>query len=166
MKDQDLLIPRITCHFIFAFLNGMLIVALGIKYQNKKRSPFDDHKVHMQIFLTSICIYCLLIGIKIYTKTPRGHREQILSFAIYLFGVLFSASLLSILLLRHVFWVVLFVGVSILIILARHPLKISVCWIIKVMVVKISTMFSSIFKTKDSANGSNNTTYPNPADLV
>jgi len=161
LKDQDL-----PYHFIFAFVYAILFGALQVKYQNKKVSPFDDHKVHMQIFLTSTCIYCMLIGIKIYTKTPGGHREQILSSAICLFGVLSLASLLSILLLRQVFWVVLFVGVSILIILARHPLKISVCWIIKVMVVKISTMFSSIFKTKDSANGSNDTTYPNAADLV
>lgn len=104
-----------------------------------------------------------LLGIKKYMKTLRGHGEQILSFAINLFGLLSSASLLSILLPGQVFGVVLCVGVSILIILARHTLKIYVCWIINVMVVKISTMFSSIFKTKDSANGSNDTTYPNPS---
>jgi hypothetical protein len=161
LKDQNH-----PYHFIFAFLDAILFGALQVKYQNKKVSPFDDHKVHMQIFLTSICIYCMLLGIKISTKTLGGHGEQILSFAIYLFGILSSASLVSILLLGQAFGVVLFVGGSILIILARHTLKISVCWILKVMMVDISTMFSSIFKTMDSADGSNDTTYPNPADLV
>ncbi|KEH29162.1 transmembrane protein, putative [Medicago truncatula] len=162
LKDK-----KLPYHFIFSFLDALLCGALQVKYQNKKGSPFDDHKILMQIFLTSICIYCMLLGIKKYTKTLGGYGEQILSFAINLFGILSSASLLPILLPGQVFGVVLCVGGSILIILARHTLKIYVCLIINVMVVKISTMFSSIFKTMDSANGSNDTTYPNnPADLV
>ncbi|KEH29169.1 transmembrane protein, putative [Medicago truncatula] len=164
LKDQDF-IPSIPCHAIFVFLDTILIGVLQLQYQNKKESPFDDHKVHMQTFLTSICIYCSLIGIKIYTKTRGCHQEQILSFALLLFGILSSASLLSILLPRQLFWVVLFVWGSIPVILARHSIKILVCRIIEVMVVKITTMVL-IFNTKDSASGSNKATYPNPANLV
>jgi len=164
LKDQDFF-PSIPCHAIFVFLDTILIGVLQVQYQNKKESPFDTHKVHMQTFLTSICIYCSLIGIKIYTKTPGCHQEKILSFALFLFGILSSASLLSILLPRQLFWAVLFVWGSIPVILARHSLKFFLCRIIEVTVVKISTLVL-IFNTKDSATGSNKTTYPNPADLV
>jgi hypothetical protein len=166
LKDQDF-IPSIPLHAIFVFLDAILIGLLQVEFQNKKESPLDSHKIHIQTFLTSICIYCSLIGIKIYTKTCGDHRDQILNFALLFFGILSSASLLSILLPWQLFWVVLFVWGSIPIIIARHSLKNLVCWIREKM-AKLTCDFCdrkfnkvSIFKTKDSTIGSNNTTYPN-----
>ncbi|CAK8575141.1 unnamed protein product [Lathyrus sativus] len=156
LKDQDdSFIPSIPCHAIFVFLDTILLGVLQVEYQNKKESPLEVHTVHMQTFLISICIYCMLIGIKIYMKTRGGRRDRILSFALLLFGLLSTTSLLSILLPQQLLWIMFFIWGSISIILARCWLKILVCRIREVMMVLI-------FKIKGSAIGSNNTTNSNP----
>lgn len=165
-KDEDS-IPSIPFHALFVFLDTILLGVLQVEYQNKIESPLHTHTVHMQTFLTSICIYCALVGIKIYTKTQGGYQAQIISYALLLFGTLSSASLLSILLMRELLVVVLFTWGSIPLTLARHLLKRLGSRIIKMMVKLIwdvlDCMFAFIvlvFNNKDSAIGSNKTNNP------
>lgn len=107
--------------------------------------------------------YSSLLGIKLYTKTRGGRGDWILGFALLRFGIISSASLLSILLVRQLLWVVLFIWGLIPIIFTRHLLKILVLRIIE-MVAKLIKDFRDckfvatvvfIFKAKDFFIGSN-----------
>ncbi|KAK7390191.1 hypothetical protein VNO78_25490 [Psophocarpus tetragonolobus] len=56
-KYQLLGFSLFPCHEIFMFLNQQFLGALQVEYQNKSKSPFETHPIHMWTFLTSICLY-------------------------------------------------------------------------------------------------------------
>ncbi|KAH1162961.1 hypothetical protein AAZX31_01G124200 [Glycine max] len=144
-------IPSIPWHAIFVFLDPILIGVMQVEYQNKKESPFDTHPLQKNTFLTAICIYGALLGIKMQTKTRDGFFQEILNYGLLLSGAFSSVSLLSILLKQHhLLWIVLTIWGSIPIVLSRHMLKSSACWITK-MLAKLTW---GVCKDS-SANGSN-----------
>ncbi|KAK7390193.1 hypothetical protein VNO78_25493 [Psophocarpus tetragonolobus] len=123
----------IPWHAIFVFLDPILLGVMQVEYQNKKESPFDTHPLQKHTFLTAICIYGALLGIKIHTKIHGGYLEEILSYSLLLSGVFSSVSLLSIMLQQQFLWIVLIIWGSIPIILAHRTLKSSACWIIQIL---------------------------------
>ncbi|RDX99649.1 hypothetical protein CR513_17277, partial [Mucuna pruriens] len=126
-------IPSIPCHAIFVFLDPILIGVMQVEYQNKEESPFEKHPLQKHTFLTAICIYGALLGINIHTKIRSGYLQKILSYGLLLSGMFSSVSLLSILWHQQLLWFVLIICGSIPLILARHMLISSVCWIKNVL---------------------------------
>lgn len=147
-NEQDL-IPSIPFHAIFVFLDPILLGVLQVEYQNKKEPPFDTYPLQKHIFLTTICIYGALLGIKVHAKIHGGYLKEILSYGLLLSGVFSTVSLLSILLSQQLLWTVLIIWGSIPIVLAHSMLKSSACWITEMLTKIIRGVKHS------SASGSN-----------
>ncbi|OIW00964.1 hypothetical protein TanjilG_10042 [Lupinus angustifolius] len=156
-NDEDLS-SSIPWHSIFIFLDPLLIGVLQVEYQNKKESPFDTYPIQMKTFLTSICIYSTLLGIKIHRT-----QTQILSFVLLLSGSLSSASLLAILFQQPLLWVMLITWGLVSIILCGFFTKSSLCWILGTVakftwnvIDFISETMVTMFNGKVSTSGSSN----------
>ncbi|RDX86111.1 hypothetical protein CR513_32594, partial [Mucuna pruriens] len=139
-------IPLIPWHAISMFLVPILLEVMQVEYQNKKESPFDTHPVQKQTFLTAICIYGALLGIKIHTKTGNL-QSRVLSYGLLFSGAFSSLSLLSILLHQQLLWIVFLIWGSIPILLARRTLKTPLCWMLKTLLKLVSKVFS-VFRSK------------------
>ncbi|XLR11797.1 hypothetical protein S83_039735 [Arachis hypogaea] len=151
----------IPCHAIFIFLDPLLLGVLQVEYQNKNKPPSATHPIQIQTFLMAICIYCMVLGIKLYRKDLLGcYQEQILTFILLAFGSISSASLLSILLNSILFWLVIIIWGSIPIIMGHHLLKYLLYWTLGMVEKlnlknKFSTMIS-VFKMKAEECSNNN----------
>ncbi|KAL4395118.1 Transmembrane protein, putative [Arachis hypogaea] len=129
--DEEFFNSTIPCHAIFIFLDSLLLGMLQLEYQNKNKSPWVTNSIQIQTFLMAGCIYCAVLGIKIFNKQARGgYKGKILSFVLLIFGSISCASLLSIMLHPILLWTVLIIWGSILIILMDyHTLKSLMYWI-------------------------------------
>ncbi|XLR54862.1 hypothetical protein HN51_023011 [Arachis hypogaea] len=151
----------IPCHAIFIFLDPLLLGVLQVEYQNKNKPPSATHPIQIQTFLMAICIYCMVLGIKLYRKDLLGcYQEQILTFILLAFGSISSASLLSILLNSILFWLLIIIWGSMPIIMGHHLLKYLLYWTLGMveklnLKSKFSTMIS-VFKMKAEECSSNN----------
>jgi len=145
-KDQRLVIAAFPCHEVFVFLNQQFLGVLQVEYQNKTKSPFETHPIHMWTFLTSICFYSVVLAFKVHPKARTGHFAIILKNVLILSGSLSSASLLSILQPRHHFWFLYAIGLYI-------PLMMAHQHFLKNQVLKVVTrIITSAFLLRDNLN--------------
>lgn len=123
-KDQELVIAAFPWHEVFMFLNQQFLGALQVEYQNKTKSPFETHPIHMWTFLTSICFYSVILAFKINIKAcSNDHFAFILKHVLLVLGSLSSASLLCIFQPGQHFWFLYVIGIYMPLMLAHHLLQ-------------------------------------------